>query len=141
MLQTLNDPTFQRKPEMIRALVPACVSLQIPVKMGMKLVAQTAALFWSVDHVFCNFEVGIDPFSAKFIIAFCVAFLDPTLAVVCFCWSDICALALHVFISPFLPIYFLEFASPTCLVDTVLTFQPSSYHNGSEVSNEKGFPV
>jgi hypothetical protein len=27
--------------------------------MGMKLVAQTAALFWSVDHVFCNFEVGI----------------------------------------------------------------------------------
>ena len=61
MLRTLNDPTFFRKPEMIRALVPACVSLQIPVKMGMKLVAQTAALFWSVDHVFCNFEVGTPP--------------------------------------------------------------------------------
>ena len=61
MLRTLNDPTFFRKPEMIRALVPACVSLQIPVKMGMKLVAQTAALFWSVDHVFCNFEVGTFP--------------------------------------------------------------------------------
>jgi hypothetical protein len=61
MLRTLNDPTFVRKPEMIRALVPACVSLQIPVKMGMKLVAQTAALFWSVDHVFCNFEVGTIP--------------------------------------------------------------------------------
>jgi hypothetical protein len=60
MLRTLNDSTFIRKPEMIRALVPACVSLQIPVKMGMKLVAQTAALFWSVDHVFCNFEVGMD---------------------------------------------------------------------------------
>ena len=29
--------------------------------MGMKLVAQTAALFWSVDHVFCNFEVGTFP--------------------------------------------------------------------------------
>jgi hypothetical protein len=61
MLRTLNDSTFVRKPEMIRALVPACVSLQIPVKMGMKLVAQTAALFWSVDHVFCNFEVGKIP--------------------------------------------------------------------------------
>jgi hypothetical protein len=58
-MRTLNDASFHRRPEMIRALVPACVSLQIPVKMGMKLVAQTAALFWSVDHVFCNFEVGI----------------------------------------------------------------------------------
>jgi hypothetical protein len=59
MMRTLNDEAFYRRPEMIRALVPACVSLQIPVKMGMKLVAQTAALFWSVDHVFCNFEVGM----------------------------------------------------------------------------------
>lgn len=59
MMKLLNDEPFHRVPEMIRALVPACVSLQIPVKMGMKLVAQTAALFWSVDHVFCNFEVGI----------------------------------------------------------------------------------
>ena len=55
----LKDPTFERNPDMIRALVPACVSLQIPVKMGVKLVAQTAALFWSVEHVFCNFEVGM----------------------------------------------------------------------------------
>jgi hypothetical protein len=59
MIKTLNDKSFHRTPEMIRALVPACVSLQIPVKMGMKLVAQTAALFWSVEHVFCNFEVGM----------------------------------------------------------------------------------
>jgi len=59
MMKMLNDKSFHRVPEMIRALVPACVSLQIPVKMGMKLVAQTAALFWSVEHVFCNFEVGI----------------------------------------------------------------------------------
>jgi len=27
--------------------------------MGVKLVAQTAALFWSVEHVFCNFEVAL----------------------------------------------------------------------------------
>ena len=61
-MKMLNDTSFRRVPEMIRALVPACVSLQIPVKMGMKLVAQTAALFWSVEHVFCAFEVGIVPF-------------------------------------------------------------------------------
>jgi hypothetical protein len=60
IIKMLQDPVFKRQPEMIRALVPACVSLQIPVKMGMKLVAQTAALFWSVEHVFCNFEVGND---------------------------------------------------------------------------------
>jgi hypothetical protein len=59
----LNEESFQRVPEMIRVLVPACVSLQISVKMGTKSVPQTAALFWSVEHVFCNFEVGnIPPF-------------------------------------------------------------------------------
>jgi hypothetical protein len=57
ILRMLNEP-FERTANMIRALVPACVSFQIPVKLGVKLVAQTAALFWSVDHVFCNFEVG-----------------------------------------------------------------------------------
>jgi Fungal specific transcription factor domain len=59
IMEHINDESFRRAPQFIRALVPACVSLQIPVKMGMKLVAQTAALFWSVDHVFCNFEVGM----------------------------------------------------------------------------------
>ena len=38
MIKMLNDESFRRVPEMIRALVPACVSLQISVKMGMKLV-------------------------------------------------------------------------------------------------------
>lgn len=53
----LKDETFKRLPEMIRALIPACLSLQVAVKMEMKLVAQTVA-FWSVEHVFCNFQVG-----------------------------------------------------------------------------------
>ena len=69
MMKMLNDKSFHRVPEMIRALVPACVSLQIPVKMGMKLVAQTAALFWSVEHVFCNFEVGISSCLSSLIVA------------------------------------------------------------------------
>ena len=57
IVKTLNEDKFERKPEMIRALIPACVSFQIPVKLGVKLVAQTAALFWSVEHVLSNFEV------------------------------------------------------------------------------------
>jgi hypothetical protein len=53
--------TVDRRTEMIRALVPACISIQVPIKMGIKLVARTAALFWSPDHVFCQFEVGMSP--------------------------------------------------------------------------------
>jgi hypothetical protein len=54
----LNDETFQRSPEMTRALVSGCVSFQIPVKIGMKLVTQIASLFWSFVHVLCNVEIG-----------------------------------------------------------------------------------
>jgi len=61
IIKMLNDESFQRVPEMVRVLVPAYVSLQISVKMGRKLLAQTAALFWSVEQVFCNFEVGNIP--------------------------------------------------------------------------------
>ena len=60
MVKMLNDESFRRVPEMIRALVPACVSLQISIKMGLKLFAQTAAFLRSVEHVFCNFEAGIN---------------------------------------------------------------------------------
>lgn len=60
MIKILNDTSFRREPEMILALVPACVSLQITAKFGLKLVAQAAASFCSVEHVFCNFVVGMD---------------------------------------------------------------------------------
>jgi hypothetical protein len=58
IISTLEMGPLRRTPEMIRGLVPACISFQIPVKLGVKLVAATAALFWSVEHVFCNFELG-----------------------------------------------------------------------------------
>src|SRR5271170_5670418 len=58
MFNMLNDETFQRSPEMTRALVSGCVSFQIPVKLGMKLVTQIASLFWSFVHVLCNVEIG-----------------------------------------------------------------------------------
>jgi hypothetical protein len=57
MTKMLNDETFKRVPEMIRALIPACLSLQVAVKMEMKLVAHTVT-FWSNEHVLCNFQVG-----------------------------------------------------------------------------------
>jgi len=59
ILYMLNDEEFQRTPEMTRALISACISFQIPVKIGMKLVTQTASLFWSFVHVLCNLETGI----------------------------------------------------------------------------------
>jgi hypothetical protein len=58
ILRSLNRENIERRPEMIHALVPAVVSFQIPVKLGVKLVARTAPLFWSIDNVFSNFEVG-----------------------------------------------------------------------------------
>jgi hypothetical protein len=60
LLTMLEDEEFHRTPEMIRALVSACVSFQIPVKIGMKLVIQTASLMWSIDHLLCNLEVCIN---------------------------------------------------------------------------------
>jgi hypothetical protein len=59
IMRTLDDDMSPRGPEFLQALVPACQSLQISVKLGIKLLAQTAALFWSVEHMFCNFDVGI----------------------------------------------------------------------------------
>src|SRR5579862_3842136 len=58
VIQNLGAMDPSKRADMIRALVPAVISFQIPVKLGVKLVAQTAALFWSLDHVFCNFEAG-----------------------------------------------------------------------------------
>lgn len=61
ILKMLNDSSFRRAPEMIRALLPACISLQIAIRMGMKVGAETVSLFWSVEHILCNFEAGIYP--------------------------------------------------------------------------------
>jgi hypothetical protein len=47
-----------RNQAMMRAVIPAILQLQIPVKMGIKLVARTTALIWSVEHVLCATESG-----------------------------------------------------------------------------------
>jgi hypothetical protein len=59
ILRTLEEEPLYQGPGITRALVSTCVSIQIPVKLGVKFVMQTAAMTWSVDHMFCNFEIGI----------------------------------------------------------------------------------
>jgi Fungal specific transcription factor domain len=49
-----------RNQEMMRAVMPATLQLQIPIKMGIKLVARTAALIWSVEHVLAATESGTE---------------------------------------------------------------------------------
>lgn len=49
---------MERSQDMMRAIMPATLQLQIPIKMGIKLVARTAALIWSVEHVLCATETG-----------------------------------------------------------------------------------
>jgi Fungal specific transcription factor domain len=55
-----------RNQEMMRAVMPATLQLQIPIKMGIKLVARTAALIWSVEHVLAATESGTT--SAHFLV-------------------------------------------------------------------------
>ena len=64
IMRTLDEDLSSRGPEFLHTLSLARESLQISVKLGIKLLAQTAALFWSVEHMFCNFDVGISsPFN------------------------------------------------------------------------------
>jgi hypothetical protein len=50
---------WARNTEMMRAVMPATLQLQIPVKMGIRLVSRTAALIWSVEHMLCAIESGM----------------------------------------------------------------------------------
>jgi hypothetical protein len=58
IMRTLDEDSFGRGPEFIRALVPACQSLVISVRLGIKLLERDAAVSWSVEHMFCNFDIG-----------------------------------------------------------------------------------
>jgi hypothetical protein len=62
MAENVSGVGWERNPEMMRAIMPATMQLQIPIKMGIKLVARTAALIWSVEHVLCATESGIPHF-------------------------------------------------------------------------------
>jgi hypothetical protein len=58
VVKTLNDKSLHRAPSVTRALIPACVSLQISMKMGMKLAEKAVTRLWGIEQELCNFEVG-----------------------------------------------------------------------------------
>jgi hypothetical protein len=58
MTEDASGSGWERNQDMMRAIMPATLQLQIPIKMGIKLVARTAALIWSVEHVLCATETG-----------------------------------------------------------------------------------
>lgn len=58
MCEEISGRGWERNMDMMRAIMPATLQLQIPIKMGIKLVARTAALIWSVEHVLCATETG-----------------------------------------------------------------------------------
>jgi len=76
MAEDVNGSGWVRNQEMMRAVMPATLQLQIPIKMGIKLVARTAALIWSVEHVLCATESGIslNPFTVLFLVICCGCF-------------------------------------------------------------------
>lgn len=59
IVRAMDMDSLPRGQDLLRALIPACEYLQISMKLGAKLLAQTAALFWSVEHMFYNFDVGM----------------------------------------------------------------------------------
>lgn len=59
MAETVSGSGWVRNEDMMRAITPAILQLQIPIKMGVKLVARTAALNWSVEHFLSAMESGI----------------------------------------------------------------------------------
>jgi len=65
MSEEVSGRGWERNMDMMRAIMPATLQLQIPIKMGIKLVARTAALIWSVEHVLCATETGIIPISCR----------------------------------------------------------------------------
>jgi hypothetical protein len=73
IVKAMDMDQLPRGQELLRALIPACEFLQISTKLGAKLLAQTAALFWSVEHMFYNFDVGNSSPGSKLIDRFAFA--------------------------------------------------------------------
>ncbi|KAK5323449.1 hypothetical protein LTR93_005503 [Exophiala xenobiotica] len=54
-----NSPPLKRGPELIHPVLQAAHALSVPVRMGIKYVAKTQTLSWSVQHSFSNLECAI----------------------------------------------------------------------------------
>ena len=52
-------PHIQRSPDLTPAILHAAHALSVPVRLGIKYVAKTQILTWSVQHCLCNLECAI----------------------------------------------------------------------------------
>ena len=55
----LNNPRPSRSSQLLRAVVHSTHALSIPIKIGIKFVAQTQAMFWSIQHSLCSLECAV----------------------------------------------------------------------------------
>lgn len=55
----LNSPSPLSSPQLLRALTHSAYALSIPVKIGLKFVAQTQSVFWSIQHSLCSLECAV----------------------------------------------------------------------------------
>ena len=51
-----ESPTIKRTPKLVRAVLHSAHALSIPVKIGIRLVAQTQTFHWSIQHSLCSLE-------------------------------------------------------------------------------------
>lgn len=50
------SPSIKRTPKLVRAVLHSAHALSIPVKIGVRLVAQTQTFVWSIQHSLCSLE-------------------------------------------------------------------------------------
>ncbi|KAL1304675.1 hypothetical protein AAFC00_003631 [Neodothiora populina] len=51
-----ESPAIKRTPKLVRAVLHSAHALSIPVKIGVRLVAQTQTFIWSIQHSLCSLE-------------------------------------------------------------------------------------
>lgn len=51
-----ESPPIKRTPKLVRAVLHSAHALSIPVKIGVRLVAQTQTFIWSIQHSLCSCE-------------------------------------------------------------------------------------
>lgn len=54
-----SSPRIKRTPKLVRAVLHSAQALSIPVKIGIRLVAQTQTFIWSIQHSLCSLECAV----------------------------------------------------------------------------------
>lgn len=70
-----DSPAIKRTPKLVRAVLHSAHALSIPVKIGIRLVAQTQTFIWSIQHSLCSLECGF--LLSKWLEALSVAHPEP----------------------------------------------------------------